>query len=149
MKSKITISYDYEQNVPFIKIQYETSEDERDRMVHAFINSMGGDVCFTKFGYETSHLLGVSIAAIRPIPFINLKEEIKTMNVWIDHVEDNVLDEKTYQYVNDNCQAFHNWLSENGIAFIEAGHDTGVSKSVNLFNLGVNWGEYKCKNKPQ
>ncbi len=149
MESKITISYDYEQKTPLIKIQYKNSDDERDRMVKAFLELMGGEVSFTKFQYELSLDNTITIAAIRPIPFPNLKDELKTMKAWIDHIEDNVFEDKTWQYVNDNSQAFHKYLTDNGVAFIPAGHDTGVSKKVNLFNLGANWGRYKEQNMPR
>ena len=92
MLSKILISFDYEQLTPFIKIEYHHSEDERDKMVGKFLEAMGGDVCFTKFQYETNYETKTfTTAGIRPIPFVNLREEVKTMQVWIDHLEKNVL----------------------------------------------------------
>lgn len=93
MKSKITISMDYVAKTPFIKIQHEHSDDERDIMIREFLSSMGGDVCFAKFQYE-NNCPGPTptTAGIRPIPYLNLKEEVKTMQVWIDYVESNILE---------------------------------------------------------
>ncbi len=91
MESKITISFDYEQNTPFIKIQYTHSEDERDKMVGKFLEKFGGEVCFAKFQYEVTSHANATVSAIRPIPYIDLKEEIKVMKAWIDHVEREII----------------------------------------------------------
>lgn len=115
MESKILISFDYEQKVPFIKIQYKYSDDERDKMVRAFLDLIGGDVCFTKFQYEHSFDTAVTVAGIRPIPFVNLKEEIKTMQGWIDHIETSILPEPQYNLVHNNSLAFIDFLKQEGL----------------------------------
>lgn len=150
MESKILISYDYEQKTPLIRILFKgNSEDERDRMVKAFLEMMGGDVCFTKFQYATSYDPSVSIAEIRPIPFNNLKEEISAMDAWVSHVQENILKDEYLKYIDDNSAAFHTFLDSEGIKWVAAGHATGVPGNINLYNIGVKWGEYKALHKPK
>lgn len=144
MESKITISFDYCQKTPFIKINYKSSEDERDRMVGAFLESMGGQVCFTKFQYE-EYSEGLKIAGIRPIPLSNLPQEIKTMQAWVSSLQYETFSKQVLHYVTDTSHEFRSWLERKGIYF-EADDEngqTGVSGAVNLFNLGVEWGKEK------
>lgn len=100
MKSKITISFDYDKNEPYIKIQYSPSEDERDRMLKAFLEKMGSQVCFTKFSYEESSNPDFSIVGIRAIPFYNLDEEMKTMKAWMDYINKYKDSEITPPWIN-------------------------------------------------
>jgi hypothetical protein len=148
MESKITISFDYEQKTPFIKVAFKNSDDERDRMVKAFLESMGGDICFAKFHYQESYDPTITVAAIRPIPYNNLKEEIRAMDAWVDHVQGDVLKDDYLKYIDDNSNAFTEFLDKEGIKWTAAGHSTGVPGNINLYNLGVKWGIYKAQNDP-
>lgn len=146
MESKITISFDYEQKTPFIKINYKASEDERDRMIGVFLDSMGGKVCFAKFQYE-EHPQGERIAGIRPISFEQLPEELKTMKAWVDHQQSETYPKQVLNYVSNTDPNFRKWLEKEGIYF-EADDEngcTGISGKVDLFNLGNAWAKENTK----
>lgn len=147
MESKITISFDYIQKIPFIKINYVPSEDERDKMIGAFLSSIPGEVSFTKFQYEQYSETGGKIAGVRPITFGNLSEELKTVQTWVDSFKNNSLSKKVLQDVPTTSPFFRELLQKEGIYFEEddANGVTLVSGKVNLFNLGVEWGKYCAK----
>lgn len=148
MESKITISFDYEQKTPFIKIYYKGSDDERDKMVRAFLSSIPSDVSFVKFQYEDhSREDGAQVVGIRPITFDNLPEELKTMKAWVDYVQAKTLPKQVLQYVSETSKGFLIFLEERGIYHetdLSKGA-TGISGKVDLFNLGVEWGQYSTK----
>lgn len=92
MKSKITIDVDHD-NQPIIKIEYNYSEDVRDKLVKKFLETFGGSSCYASFFYEShephniGHVTGVSIVSpvsiskIRPISPHSLLEESETMRI--------------------------------------------------------------------
>jgi hypothetical protein len=50
MRSKITIDVD-EQNQPIILINYESSNDVRDKLVKRFLEAFGGISCYARFHF--------------------------------------------------------------------------------------------------
>lgn len=96
MKSRISIDIDLD-NKPYIKIEYIHSDDLRDKMVGRFLEEFGGEVCFAKFQYSAYPSPDKTISEIRPIPYGNLKEEIKVMNRWIEHAERDILPQRERQ----------------------------------------------------
>ncbi len=69
MKSRITIDVDYD-NQPIIKIEYQHSEDVRDKLVKRFMESFGTQSYFATFFYENSVInpLLNSQAIVRALP---------------------------------------------------------------------------------
>lgn len=53
MKSKITIDMDWD-NQPIIKIEYNESEDVRDKMVKRFMETFGSDSYFATFFFDNT-----------------------------------------------------------------------------------------------
>ena len=53
MKSKITIDMDWD-NQPVIRIEYNESEDVRDKMVKRFMETFGGKSCWATFFFNNS-----------------------------------------------------------------------------------------------
>jgi hypothetical protein len=78
MKSRITIDLDYD-NQPIITIEYQASEDVRDKMVGRFLGQFGGDSSWAHFNFESHGDKGNSVAKIRPISAYNLPEEVIPM----------------------------------------------------------------------
>jgi hypothetical protein len=76
MKSRITVDLDWD-NQPVIKIQYEDSEDVRDKMVKRMLQGFGGISTWLEIGWVKNNSLiegadKSSEAIIRPI-FCNEK----------------------------------------------------------------------------
>lgn len=71
MKSKITIDLDFD-NQPVIKIDYQHSEDVRDKMVKRFLETFGYTSAWAKITFEESPSDGskgdTSVSRLRPIP---------------------------------------------------------------------------------
>lgn len=65
MKSRITIDVDYS-NQPVIRIEYQQSEDVRDKLVKRFMETFGSESTFANFYYINSADTN-SLAEIRPI----------------------------------------------------------------------------------
>lgn len=65
MKSKIMIDVDYD-NQPIIKIEYQESEDVRDKLVKRFMEAFGGKSTFANFWFLSDEISN-SKAKIRPI----------------------------------------------------------------------------------
>ena len=146
MESKITISFDYEAKEPFIKIHYKHSDDERDRMVKAFLE-LNTDVSFTKFQYEKYDNGSERVISIRPISFERLPEELKTMKAWVDYVQSETFPKQVLKAVSSISPFFREWLQKEGIYFEtdDANGSTLISGKVDLFNLGVEWGKLCAK----
>lgn len=72
MKSKITIDLDND-NQPVIKIDYQSSEDVRDKMVSRFFGALdfGSNWCTIEF---TDYTPNGSISKIRPIRVSEMKQ---------------------------------------------------------------------------
>ncbi len=91
MKSKITIDMDWD-NQPIIKIEYQESDDVRDKMVKRFMETFGGKSYWATFFYDQSISemteKANSKAQIRPIKPSQLSEHWKDMR-------DSALDEKS------------------------------------------------------
>lgn len=83
MKSRISIDCD-EQNVPFINIEYNHSDDLRDKMVKRFLENFLGS-SLAKFNYVQYEPTGGSKSSIYPIPYGGIKEEIKVNQAWFEH----------------------------------------------------------------
>lgn len=82
MKSKITIDMDWD-NQPIIKIEYQESDDVRDKMVKRFMETFGGSSCWATFFYDQSISEMTektnSKAQIRPLKPSQLGEHWKDM----------------------------------------------------------------------
>lgn len=65
MKSKITIDLDHD-NQPVIKINYQHSDDVRDKMVKRFLESFTEDITVAAFRYE-AHGGDESTSVLRPL----------------------------------------------------------------------------------
>jgi len=65
MKSRITIDVGYD-NQPVIKIEYNQSEDVRDKLVKRFMEAFGSESTFANFYYINSVETN-SLAEIKPI----------------------------------------------------------------------------------
>jgi hypothetical protein len=66
MKSRISIDVDYD-NQPIIKIEYQESDDVRDKLVKRFMEAFGGKSTFANFWYIDSIDTINSKAKLRPI----------------------------------------------------------------------------------
>lgn len=102
MKSKIFIDVDHD-NQPIIKIDYNPSEDVRDKLVKKFLETFGAEVCWAQFNYVEDRSMpfnhGEKSAIIRPICAYDLPEVSKTIAVeaerhlnmrnWSENVESN------------------------------------------------------------
>ena len=85
MKSKITIDMDWD-NQPIIKIQYEQSDDVRDKMVKRFMETFGGESMWATFSYDgVDH--DKKICKIRPIGPNQLPEYSSLMKDDADRVK--------------------------------------------------------------
>lgn len=82
MKSKVTIDIDWD-NQPVIRIEYNESDDVRDKMVKRFMESFRGDSCWATFTFENtvSNLTANRHAIIRPIPPAELKDYHENMRI--------------------------------------------------------------------
>ena len=49
----------------------------------------------------------------------------------------------------DNCDAFENFLTERGITWKNNGHYTTIFGVSDPIGLGVEYGEYRAKHKPE
>lgn len=80
MKSKITIDLDWD-NQPIIKIEYNESDDVRDKMVKRFLETFGGDSCWALFNFANTvdNLTANRNAKLRPIPPSELKNYYENM----------------------------------------------------------------------
>jgi hypothetical protein len=65
MKSRITVDI-ADDNQPVIRIDYQESEDVRDKLVKRFIESFGAESTFASF-YYINRLETNNMAEIRPI----------------------------------------------------------------------------------
>lgn len=82
MRSRISIDL-AEDNQPVIKIEYNESDDVRDKMVKRFMESFGGTSYFATFFFDNSvhDLTANRKAVIRPIKPEELKEHWNNMKV--------------------------------------------------------------------
>lgn len=77
MKSKILIDVDYD-NQPIIKIEYQNSEDVRDKLVKRFLEAFGGQSAYASFYFVDAQPHEGQRAMVRPIP-----PDLLTMNTQI------------------------------------------------------------------
>lgn len=82
MKSRISIDVDYN-NQPIIKIEYNESDDVRDKLVKRFLEGFGGDSKWAGFKF-IGHQNSGSISEITPIKMESLEEESKAMKAGYD-----------------------------------------------------------------
>ena len=89
MKSRITIDVDYD-NQPIILIDYQESDDVRDKLVKRFLEGFGGESVFAHFQYTTQGFAHESnrFSKIRPMGLQealgianSLKGSIKTIKI--------------------------------------------------------------------
>lgn len=78
MKSRITIDVDYD-NQPIIKIEYQESEDVRDKLVKRFMETFGGKSCYATFYFTSLGMVVNSHAMLRPIPSDELVRHAEDM----------------------------------------------------------------------
>lgn len=87
MESKIRISVDFENgNQPFIELIKAKSDDVRDNLVAAFLESFPNHNRWSKIVYAgQTREDGPQHYKIVPIPQEELAEEMKLMKAWLDH----------------------------------------------------------------
>lgn len=78
MKSRITIDVDYD-NQPIIKIEYQESEDVRDKLVKRFMETFNSKSYFATFFFTGLGTVLNSSATIRPIPPSELNRYLEDM----------------------------------------------------------------------
>lgn len=78
MKSKLTIDLD-EDNQPIIKIEYQQSDDVRDKMVKIFLETYESRSRWATFQYVPVEVQNGSVSKIRPVKPSEFKEEEKLL----------------------------------------------------------------------
>lgn len=81
MKSRITLDVDHD-NQPIIKIEYNPSDDVRDKLVKRFLETFGSESCWARFEYVTAnheHKVLNREAVLRPVCAYDLPEEVQEM----------------------------------------------------------------------
>lgn len=87
MKSRISIDMDWD-NQPIIKIEYNESEDVRDKMVKRFMETFGGESYFATFFFDNSiQEMANRKATIRPLNTSELKNHVSNMKETISNWE--------------------------------------------------------------
>lgn len=82
MKSKIMIDLAWD-NQPVITIEYNESDDVRDKMVKRFMETFGGHSCFALFTFNNTvpNLTANKNATLRPIPPSELQDYYENMRL--------------------------------------------------------------------
>lgn len=93
MKSKLTIDL-AEDNQPIIRIEYNPSEDVRDKMVKRFLETFGGASCWARFqyidwAYAPDNPILNRVAELRPLSPDQLQENGKEMSNMGDYYVEN------------------------------------------------------------
>lgn len=58
--------------------------------------------------------------------------------------------QNTLIMINDNCNAFREWLDENKIPYLRTGHTTTFDMTkVDIFDVAKQYGIYEYLNKPK
>lgn len=83
MKSKIWIDVDHD-NQPIIRINWNDSEDVRDKLVCRFLETFQYDSCWADFSFENAGTEIGKIAKLRPIPPEGLKDTLSTMSKTVE-----------------------------------------------------------------
>lgn len=81
MKSRITIDFDFENNQPVIEINYQSSDDVRDKLVNGFLERLGYDSAWFRILSNTSggaEQCTIKIGAIRPCD-LTKEQELMSM----------------------------------------------------------------------
>jgi hypothetical protein len=89
MKSRISIDVDYD-NQPIIKIEYQNSEDVRDKLVKKFMETFGsGQSIYATFLYYGQTTADVNTAVIRPVRPDQLSDDLVVMRSLSEDYERN------------------------------------------------------------
>lgn len=86
MKSRITIDVD-EDNQPIIKIEYNESEDVRDKLVKRFMEKFGGSWLANFHYHNWSPSQDVNrICSITPVPYYQLEIQSSLIDLSLNEV---------------------------------------------------------------
>lgn len=89
MKSRITIDVN-EHNQPIIKIEWNDSEDVRDKLVKRYLEKFGTDSHIAKFQYENWFVENTPanrLASITPLSVEELRQETKLLKLYFDDID--------------------------------------------------------------
>lgn len=86
MKSKILIDVDYD-NQPIIRIEYQNSEDVRDKLVKRFLEAFGGQSMYASFYFVDAQPHEGQRAMVRPIAPDMLMSNVSIISEMANHYE--------------------------------------------------------------
>lgn len=89
MKSRISIDVN-EDNQPIIKIEWNESDDVRDKLVKRYLEKFGTDSHIAKFQYENWFIENTTnnrLASITPLSLKELRKETKLLNLYFDDID--------------------------------------------------------------
>ncbi len=142
MQSRISVEVDFQNNnLPIIQILRKDSNDVRDKLVSAFLQSLQHTSRWCKITYvgglDSNQIEVGDQWKISPITPQELPEEMRLMQVAFPH--------KPYEVeIQDNSDGFRAFLDHEKIEYRSNGHFTTIiNPVVDLFDLGRKFQLYK------